>query len=138
VVCGFLWCAAKKDPQLDAQFKQAYKLNGKWPDKETQAIVSVHTSGAWHGQCRRLTGCTLHLAGILGLADGKNGSRGHASYVQRSKEGPKLIRPASSAARSISPCNSMHTRLLTAAVLPCVDPVHCLGDCNVCAVQAEA
>jgi hypothetical protein len=43
VVRGFLWCAAKQEPQLDAHAKQAYRLDGKWPDKETRAIVSVHT-----------------------------------------------------------------------------------------------
>lgn len=40
VVRGFLWCAAKGEPQLDAGQKEAFKLEGKWPDKETRAIVS--------------------------------------------------------------------------------------------------
>lgn len=35
-----MWCAAKGEPQLDAGQKEAFKLEGKWPDKETRAIVS--------------------------------------------------------------------------------------------------
>jgi hypothetical protein len=42
VVRGFLWCAAKREPQLAPQYKTIHKLEDRrWPDKQTAGIVSV-------------------------------------------------------------------------------------------------
>jgi hypothetical protein len=41
VVRGFLWCGGKNEQQLDADQKQAFKLEGKWPNRETHEIVSL-------------------------------------------------------------------------------------------------
>lgn len=41
VVRGFLWCNSKHQPQLAADSKEVHRLNGSWPDQDTQDIVSV-------------------------------------------------------------------------------------------------
>lgn len=41
VVRGFLWCGGKNEQQLDADQKEAFKLEGKWHNRETREIVSV-------------------------------------------------------------------------------------------------
>jgi hypothetical protein len=68
VVRGFLWCAAKDEPQLDGRFKEVHKLEScKWPDKETVGIVSVQDKPAWPAQqacaAAQLTRRRLDVAG---------------------------------------------------------------------------
>lgn len=61
VVRGFLWCAAKGEPQLDARYKKVHLLEKcDWPDQETRDIVSA--GGRVVGE-NKGTGCPCQWRG---------------------------------------------------------------------------
>jgi hypothetical protein len=57
VVQGFLWCNSRDKPQFHPDDKRVMKLDGEWPDKATQDIVSAADRSAAHALCLCLLIC---------------------------------------------------------------------------------
>jgi hypothetical protein len=74
VVQGFLWCGARDEPQYDPLNKRVKPLDGDWPDKATQDIVSAHVNSM-----QRHSGKTA-------CRDNRRNRQRHVPFVWRSMQ----------------------------------------------------